>query len=84
MRSGSSKQMFRPTIRSRRLGRVKGVRSTPRRSEYQDRYFSQRAVRTASNWQVRQPIYKSARRRWKNYEKDLLQLKSDLRYGEGA
>ena len=27
---------------------------------------TRRAVQTASNWQVRQPIYKSARKRWKN------------------
>jgi len=56
--------------------------------EWDDRclafHETQRAVRTASNWQVRQPIYKSARKRWKNYEKDLLQLKSDLRYVEDA
>jgi len=30
-----------------------------------------RDVRTASNWQVRQPIYTSSVRRWKNYEKYL-------------
>ena len=29
---------------------------------------SQRMVRTASNWQVRQPIYKSSKERWRNYE----------------
>lgn len=56
--------------------------------EWDDRclafHETQRAVRTASNWQVRQPIYKSARKRWKNYEKDLSQLKSDLQYVEDA
>jgi hypothetical protein len=45
---------------------------------------TKRAVRTASNWQVRQPIYKTARRRWKNYEKNLAQLKADLGYVEGG
>lgn len=45
-------------------------------------YETKRAVRTASNWQVRQPIYKSAQKRWKNYEKNLTQLKSDLQYEE--
>ena len=45
---------------------------------------TKRAVRTASNWQVRQPIYKSARKRWKNYEKDLTRLKAELGYVEGA
>jgi tetratricopeptide (TPR) repeat protein len=43
---------------------------------------TRRAVQTASNWQVRQPIYKSARKRWKHYEKNLAQLKSDLNYVE--
>jgi tetratricopeptide (TPR) repeat protein len=45
---------------------------------------TKRAVRTASNWQVRQPIYKSARKRWKNYERNLAQLKADLGYVEEA
>jgi DNA polymerase III delta subunit len=44
---------------------------------------TKRAVRTASNWQVRQPMYKTARKRWKNYEKNLVQLKADLGYVEG-
>jgi len=43
---------------------------------------TERAVRTASNWQVRQPIYKTARNRWKNYENHLTQLKADLGYVE--
>ena len=47
-----------------------------------DFHETRRAVRTASNWQVRQPIYRSARKRWKNYEKDLIQLKADLNYVE--
>jgi tetratricopeptide (TPR) repeat protein len=45
---------------------------------------TERAVRTASNWQVRQPIYKTARKRWKNYEKHLAELKRDLNYVEDA
>jgi tetratricopeptide (TPR) repeat protein len=45
---------------------------------------TKRVVRTASNWQVRQPMYKTARNRWKNYEKNLAQLKADLRYVEDA
>ena len=32
------------------------------------------AVLTASNWQVRKPIYKSAVDRWKNYETNLAEL----------
>lgn len=34
-------------------------------------YESDRAVKTASSEQVRQPIYSSARHRWRNYEKHL-------------
>jgi hypothetical protein len=49
-----------------------------------DFHQTKRAVRTASNWQVRQPIYKTARKRWKNYETFLTQLKSDLQYAEEA
>ena len=30
-----------------------------------------RAVRTASMWQVRQPVYRTAVARWRNYEKEL-------------
>jgi tetratricopeptide (TPR) repeat protein len=32
---------------------------------------SQRSVRTLSGWQVRQPIYKSSREKWRHYEKRL-------------
>lgn len=32
---------------------------------------SDRAVRTASSWQVRQPIYKTSKERWKRYERHL-------------
>jgi hypothetical protein len=39
---------------------------------------SDRAVATASYNQVRQPIYKSSRERWKNYEKYLGPLKESL------
>ncbi len=31
-------------------------------------HSSQRMVKTASNWQVRQPIYKSSKERWRNYQ----------------
>ena len=31
-------------------------------------------VKTASNWQVRQPLYKSSVKRWKNYESHLQEL----------
>ena len=32
---------------------------------------TERAVHTASNWQVRQPIYTTSVKRWKHYEKHL-------------
>lgn len=31
-------------------------------------YKSERKVQTASHWQVRQPIYKTSKERWRNYE----------------
>jgi tetratricopeptide (TPR) repeat protein len=41
---------------------------------------TRRAVRTASHWQVRQPIYRSARQRWRRYEKHLEGLAADIAY----
>jgi len=35
---------------------------------------SDRAVQTPSRWQVRQPLYQSAKARWKNYEQHLTPL----------
>lgn len=40
----------------------------------------ERTVKTASHWQVRQPIYKTSVQRWKNYEKYLGPLKETLGY----
>lgn len=34
-----------------------------------DFYKTERKVGTASNWQARQPIYKTSKERWRNYEK---------------
>ena len=39
--------------------------------EIMDFYHTERAVRTASVWQVRQPIYKSSRERWRHYKEFL-------------
>ena len=39
---------------------------------------TRRSVKTASSWQVRQPIYTKSRHRWKNYEKFLGPLKESL------
>ncbi len=38
----------------------------------------ERSVKTASHWQVRQPIYKTSVQRWKNYEEVLGSLKQAL------
>jgi tetratricopeptide (TPR) repeat protein len=42
------------------------------------------AVETASNWQVRQPIYQQSLERWRHYEKHLSELKEMLHPGCGA
>jgi len=42
---------------------------------------TKRPVMTASNWQVRQPIYTSSLNRWKNYESYLESLKEKLKTG---
>lgn len=39
-----------------------------------DFHKTQRAVQTASNFQIRQPIYTTSRARWKNYSKHLTPL----------
>jgi tetratricopeptide (TPR) repeat protein len=43
-----------------------------------DFHTSKRPVFTSSNWQVRQPIYKSSVNRWKNYDQFLLLLRETL------
>lgn len=42
---------------------------------------TRRPVRTASHWQVRQPVYTTSTARWKNYEKRLGPLKEALDQG---
>ena len=44
---------------------------------------SERQIKTASQWQVRQPIYRSSVQRWRNYEKYLGPLKEALEQGAG-
>ena len=39
---------------------------------------TERGVKTASKWQVRQPLYKTARARWRNYDRHLDALKQAL------
>ncbi|HJS90483.1 MAG TPA: sulfotransferase [Steroidobacteraceae bacterium] len=61
---------------SRKVVEFIGLRWDPRCLEF---HKSERAVVTASNWQVRQRIYSSSVRRWKNYEKyigPLLELRN--------
>lgn len=41
-------------------------------------HTSRRPVRTASSWQVRQPLYKGAKARWRNFDAHLDGLKSAL------
>jgi Flp pilus assembly protein TadD len=43
---------------------------------------TERAVQTASKFQVRQPIYKTSMKRWKRYEKELRPLIEALNYSE--
>ncbi len=43
---------------------------------------ARREVRTASNWQVRQPIYKTSSRRWENYRQHLGEVMEILGYEE--
>ncbi len=45
-----------------------GLEWDPRVLEF---YKTERSVKTASVWQVRQPIYKSSKERWRSYEKHL-------------
>ncbi|MBF0197399.1 MAG: tetratricopeptide repeat protein [Planctomycetes bacterium] len=44
-------------------------------------YKTERPIRTASNWQVRQPLYNSSVARWKNYEKELEPLRKIIAAG---
>jgi len=43
---------------------------------------TRRAVRTASHWQVRQPIYRTSRQRWRRYEPHLRELAAAIGYDD--
>jgi Flp pilus assembly protein TadD len=43
-----------------------------------ERYKKEKIVKTASLWQVRQPIYQSSKMRWKNYAPQLADLAGQL------
>jgi hypothetical protein len=47
-------------------------------SENLDFYKKEKVVKTASLWQVRQPIYQSSKMRWKNYASNAAQFASAL------
>jgi tetratricopeptide (TPR) repeat protein len=43
-------------------------------------YKTERSVKTVSQWQVRQPVYKKSVNRWENYETNIEPLKKALGY----
>lgn len=53
---------------SRRIIECMGLEWDPRCLEF---HTARRPVLTASNWQVRQPVYSRSVRRWRNYERHL-------------
>lgn len=66
-----------PEMESRRLIEFCGLSWDERCLEF---YKNARTVRTASQWQVRQPIYQTSKERWRNYEKwigPLLELRDE-------
>ena len=56
---------------ARRLVEFCGVDWEPACAEF---YLAERGISTPSRWQVRQPIYRHAVGRWRNYEKHLAPL----------
>ena len=47
-------------------------------------YDTKRSIQTASNWQVRQPLYRRSRERWKCYEAYLGELFDALDTRDGS
>jgi hypothetical protein len=60
---------------SRRIVEFIGLEWDPRCLEF---YKVERPVMTASSWQVRQPLYKGSKARWRNYDKHLAPLRKGL------
>jgi Sulfotransferase domain. len=60
---------------SRRMIEYVGLDWDDRCLEY---YATNRTIKTASNWQVRQPVYRDSVKRWKNYEPYLDTLRNAL------
>jgi len=56
--------------------------------EWDERVLSHREldrpVKTASAWQVRQPIYKTSKEKWRRYEKELAPLERALKEGRAC
>jgi Flp pilus assembly protein TadD len=67
---------------SRQVMEFLGLEWEPGQLDY---HKKERAIFTASKWQVRQPIYKSSKERWRKFEKHLGPLLPLLKYSrEGA
>jgi hypothetical protein len=64
---------------SRKLIKFCGLEWDDRCLEF---YKSERQVKTASRWQVRQPMYRSSKERWRNYEPYIGPLLKLLEEGE--
>ncbi|MBF0371092.1 MAG: sulfotransferase [Magnetococcales bacterium] len=64
-----------PEVQVRRMLDYLGLEWDPSVLEFQK---LERSVKTASVWQVRQPIYKTSRQRWRNYAKFLGPLEDVL------
>lgn len=62
---------------SRQIMAFLGLEWEPRQLDF---YKQDRAVFTASKWQVRQPVYSSSKERWRRYEKHLGPLMGLLKY----
>lgn len=57
-----------PETQSQRVIQAAGLPWHPDCADFQN---AETSVRTASRWQVRQPVYKTSQGRWKRYEKHL-------------
>jgi tetratricopeptide (TPR) repeat protein len=63
---------------ARRMIQHVGLEWTPQVLQYQE---LDRSVKTASSWQVRQPIYKTSKGKWRRYAKFLQPLEEGLLQG---
>lgn len=70
-----------PEPHARRLLEHCGLEWDPACLEF---HKARREVRTASNWQVRQPLYKTSKRRWEHYREYLGEVMEILGYDEAS